>query len=233
MDEWVPRLADQAFAGAPPEAAPTAGLNDYFDSLDAAFANLASPAPPAAPAAQVEAADAAAAAIDWYGTPETAVAPTAAPIADTWDLPAPPQQDAVVLDEAPLTDRVVTEPPPAVFEPPAPAVAAAPAPVVAPVAAAAPAASLPLKPAALPSLPDAFAALLAAEQGVALPSAAPVWPASTATSAITDEVLEDVTRRVLARLSDQVVRETISDIVSKTAERMIADEIARIKATIE
>jgi hypothetical protein len=38
---------------------------------------------------------------------------------------------------------------------------------------------------------------------------------------------------VLERLSDQVVRDTVADIVSKVAERMIAEEIERIKAAIE
>jgi hypothetical protein len=42
-----------------------------------------------------------------------------------------------------------------------------------------------------------------------------------------------VTRRVLERLSDRVVRETAADIVSKIAERLIREEIDRIKASLK
>ena len=61
-------------------------------------------------------------------------------------------------------------------------------------------------------------------------STAPVPPPP---AEITDELIEAVTRRVLDRLSDQVVRETVSEIVSAVAERLISEEIARIKAAIE
>ena len=87
----------------------------------------------------------------------------------------------------------------------------------------------------MPSLADAFATLLAAEQsedariGVAewpsQPGVAPVPPAS-------DDLVERVTMRVLERVSDRVVRETVGATVSATAERMIRDEIERIKANI-
>ncbi len=42
-------------------------------------------------------------------------------------------------------------------------------------------------------------------------------------------MIEAITRRVLERLSDAVVRQTVSDI----AERLIREEIERIKATIK
>ena len=44
--------------------------------------------------------------------------------------------------------------------------------------------------------------------------------------------MERVTHDVLQRLSDRVVRETVADIVSTVAERMVRDEIDRIKANI-
>ena len=70
------------------------------------------------------------------------------------------------------------------------------------------------------SLADAFAALLAAEQArIAAPPAAPASPAD-------DELVEEVVRRVLARLTDRVVRETVLDV----AERLVREEIDRIKA---
>ena len=38
---------------------------------------------------------------------------------------------------------------------------------------------------------------------------------------------------VLDRLSDTVVRDTVADVASKIAERLIREEIARIKASIK
>jgi hypothetical protein len=79
----------------------------------------------------------------------------------------------------------------------------------------------------LPSLVDAFSALLSAEARTGLkPSAAP--PAPTTTQAgnapISDEMIEEIARRVLARLSDQS-RPTILDV----AERLVREEIERLK----
>ena len=37
--------------------------------------------------------------------------------------------------------------------------------------------------------------------------------------------------RVLQRMTDKVVRDTVSEIVSQTAERMVQEEIDRIKNT--
>jgi CheY-like chemotaxis protein len=88
--------------------------------------------------------------------------------------------------------------------------------------------------ASLPPLADAFAALLAAEQRERSGSDAPLWPGTgQAPPAITEEVIEQIVRRVLARLSDQVVRQTVSDIVSATAERLVREEIERIKGAIK
>jgi hypothetical protein len=82
---------------------------------------------------------------------------------------------------------------------------------------------------ALPPLADAFAAILAAEQGEPGTSAAANWPA---TNSSTDALVEQVTRRVLDHLSDKVVRDAVSDIVSQIAERLVREEIERIKASI-
>ncbi len=71
------------------------------------------------------------------------------------------------------------------------------------------------------SLVDAFAALLSAEERIGIaPSAAP----RLSGSANDDRVIEEVTQRVLARLSDQA-RPSILDV----AERLVRDEIERIK----
>jgi CheY-like chemotaxis protein len=88
---------------------------------------------------------------------------------------------------------------------------------------------------AFPPLADAFSALLAAEQHAPSAGAAPTWPVAPPPPPvvpITDELIDEVTRRVMDRLSDRVVRETVSEIVSAVAERLIRDEIDKIKAAI-
>jgi hypothetical protein len=85
------------------------------------------------------------------------------------------------------------------------------------------------EPLELPSIADAFAALLAAEQSEPLPATAPSWPAAAPTD---DALIEKVTRQVLAQLSDRIVRETVADLVTQVAERLVREEIERIKASI-
>jgi hypothetical protein len=90
----------------------------------------------------------------------------------------------------------------------------------------------PAQAAALPaSLVDAFAALLAAEQKTGLAPSAATTPAASAAApaappapVVTDEMLEAVAARVLARLTDES-RPTILDV----AERLVREEIERIK----
>jgi hypothetical protein len=83
---------------------------------------------------------------------------------------------------------------------------------------------------ALPPLADAFAALLAAEQGEPAPSAVPLWPAAGPSTA---ELVDQISRRVLAQLTDTVVRQTVSELVSQIAERLVQEEIERIKASVK
>jgi uncharacterized membrane protein len=88
----------------------------------------------------------------------------------------------------------------------------------------------------LPEIADAFAAILAAEQGN--PGASSAWlassPAPTAVApAITDELVDRVSRRVIEQLTDRVVREAVADAVSGIAERLVREEIERIKASIK
>jgi hypothetical protein len=83
---------------------------------------------------------------------------------------------------------------------------------------------------ALPPLTDVFVALLAAERSG--PPMAPLsWPAPA--PPVSEEAIEEVARRVLDRLSDRVVRDTVADIVSKIAERLVREEIDRIKRTLD
>ena len=87
-----------------------------------------------------------------------------------------------------------------------------------------------VEPVPIPALADAFAALLVAEQAEPLPPSVPAWPASGPPS----EVIADlVARRVLEQLSDKVVRETVTSIVSEIAERLVREEIEKIKASIK
>lgn len=118
--------------------------------------------------------------------------------------------------------------------PPPPAAApagASPAHMDAPTFAAPQPPALPVVPAsAVPALADAFAAILAVEQ--ADPAAASAaWP--SATPEVSDAVVDEVVRRVLERLSDRVVRETVTGIVAGVTERLVRDEIERIKSSIK
>ena len=122
---------------------------------------------------------------------------------------------------------------------PAVAVPAVAVPVVAP---------WPQEPVPLPPLADAFAAILAAEEGsvAATPS---TWPAAAPS---VDAFADEVSRLVLDRLTayvDSIVRTAVADVVSELAaslireeaerlvrqeaERLVREEIARIKASIQ
>jgi len=81
----------------------------------------------------------------------------------------------------------------------------------------------------MPALADAFTALLTAEQWGDSPADAFTAPSS----AITDDLVERVAERVLERLSDRIVRETVTDLASTIAERLIREEIERIKAGVK
>jgi CheY-like chemotaxis protein len=93
------------------------------------------------------------------------------------------------------------------------------------------------RPAPLPTLPplaDAFAALLAAEQAAPSPTAAPMWPTLPQPAAtVTEDLVEKVTARVLDRLTDRVVQDAVAEKVSAVAERLVREEIERIKASIK
>ena len=202
-EPWTPPLNDSPFAPSAKAAAAAPAADDYFDRLDAAFASLSSGAPPPRSAAPAKG-NPIAESIDWFSQ-KTSAATTAAPPADLPLSYGSPQAEWAR--------------PPA----PAPPAPAPPAPAPRPV---------------LPPLADAFAALLAAEQSTPAPQAAPQWPvppppAAAPREVIPDDLIEQVTRRVLERLSDRIVRDTVAEIVSKTAERLVREEIERIKASIK
>jgi CheY-like chemotaxis protein len=158
---------------------------------------------------------------DLAGDPARPAPPAAAapPVAPPRAVAPPVQPPAPPAPASPVTPAAAAPRP----APPAPAPGPAPAPVTpAPPAAAAPAAPP-------PSLVDAFAALLAAEQRIGLKPSAAATPSSAAPAApaslkISDEMIEEVTARVLVRLTD-ASRPTILDV----AERLVREEIERIK----
>ena len=86
-----------------------------------------------------------------------------------------------------------------------------------------------------PSLADAFASLLAAEQGdLDRARAAYPWPKPAVfghfdTSDFADALVDRVTERVIERLSAGVTGELVAEVVSRVAERLVREEIERIK----
>ena len=185
-----------------------------------------------------------------YASPQPEIA-AVEPAVEAASFAAPDERLAPIEEPAPvepLAGPAEPEPAPAAsighaapVVTDAPIVQAAPEVTVAPVVVAvpsAPALELPLpNPPPRPALADAFAALLAAEQGEPASQSSGLWPAASplpaAGAAVGDEVIEEVTRRVLARLSDTVVRDAVADITSKVAERLVREEIARIRASIK
>jgi CheY-like chemotaxis protein len=227
------------------EARPAAGgssndpLEAYFDHLDQAFN-------PGGPGAETQGTAPVAQAPPRrdpipvsrmpLATPQAAPAKGASndPFAD-WDpdLMGDPSRPASLDAPLAFTARQPAAAAP-VQDPAPPRQPVSPAPT--PVQAAAPAAvSAPAAAPVVPSLVDAFAALLAAEQKIGLaPSAATTAGApaaggpAPAAPAITEELIESITARVVSRLTDQS-RQTVLD----AAERLVREEIERIKQNLE
>jgi CheY-like chemotaxis protein len=83
------------------------------------------------------------------------------------------------------------------------------------------------------SLADAFAALLAAEQtGSARPFPAGWQVPQPGGGVISEALVDEIVRRVLERISHQMVRETVSEVVLDVAERLVREEIERIKGSV-
>jgi CheY-like chemotaxis protein len=221
------------------DAAPGSdSLDDYFDRLDAAFSGLgAEPAAAAEPTAEARPAGQAAPAeplpASAFDTLEPE--PPAGTAAQTSDDGLGGWDPGLSADEPTPTRAAAPLPPP-----PAPEVSAPPpeggwldevrqavpglrpaeqrAPALTPPPPAAPQASESV-PATMPSLSDAFGALLAAEQEQP-------QPAAPAGAPVTDETIELVVQKVVERLTTAAVRETVTDV----AERLVREEIARIKS---
>ena len=213
---------------APAQPAPEPSLShdqrveDYFDRLDAAFASLTNAPAPAAPMPVAE-------------EPDLPLEPQSFVVAD--ELSAEPAERVERL--APIEPFKSFEP----LEPLAPREPLEPLELFAPLEPVIPSrvVEAPPTPRALPSLTDAFAAILSAERdpnGVRpeWPTAKPVEPPPPAAPpelVITDDLIDRVAKRVIEQLSDRVVRETVAQLASDAAERLVREEIERIKAAIE
>jgi CheY-like chemotaxis protein len=179
---------------------PSGSLEDYFDRLDAAFATLEGGAPPPSQAT--------------HGGPPSvppgAVAPIPADVVGGWD----PDLTA----GAPKIEFI--ESPPSVPEPaPSPPVQQEAQPVETVPASHGAATTGPQQPVAprpVPTLAEAFAALLSAEQS------RQIIPSAIAARGpeVGEDVIEEIARRVVARLGDSVL---------DAAERLVREEIDRIK----
>jgi CheY-like chemotaxis protein len=78
---------------------------------------------------------------------------------------------------------------------------------------------------------DMFAALFAVEQGESVAAAVPFpAPRPQTSPAVTDGLVDEVTRRVIERLAPDAAHDLVAQIVSEVAERLIREEITRIKA---
>jgi CheY-like chemotaxis protein len=81
-------------------------------------------------------------------------------------------------------------------------------------------------PARQPHLANAFAALLAAEEGQDVPPDLAIF-APPMPAAVTEDTIEEIVRRVIAKMGDDSMRRAVVD----TAERLVREEIDRIKRT--
>ena len=91
----------------------------------------------------------------------------------------------------------------------------------------------PKAPAQVPGIAQAFSALFAAERGETAAEIPSFIGPAVMPQASVDDLVERVSRQVLERMSDRVVRDTVTDIVSQVAERLVRDEIERVKATLK
>ena len=228
-DMWAAAPAEPA-AGSPGPAE-VAHLDDYFAQLDAAFATReGAPGEQAGLNSPISALEDG---MDWFKTtldppPAQPLSPRE-PVRQAEPLPPPPAVAQLPRPVAPSPAQVAESP-----EPVAPSWVAPP-PV--PVAPPRPVREVPAEAGVLPSLTDAFAAILAAEQHEPMPARLH-WPVpppvpSNGGPSLGDDAIEEITRRVLERLSDRIVRETVADLVSNIAERLVREEIERIKSTIK
>ena len=184
-------------------AASDPSLDDYFNRLDAAFATLGNTAPP--PPANAVSAD---------GTDSTETfggrgVPTIDDVLAGASLRTPPA--------APASSCGRVSPPS--LEPPDSAPTLAPAPQPPAVA----------QSGDRSGIADVFSLLFAVEQGEADPATIRISPPAPS-APVTDELVDQITRRVLERLAPGAARDVVTDVVSEVAERLVREEIDRIRS---
>ncbi len=238
-----PQPAGREMAGDNPQSV---SLDDYFDQLDAAFSNLQPGAPPSDGSDEV----------DWPVDLVTAPAVKPSPVAVMKPVPPAPVAEAPAVAAAPpavAAEQATTfkpdAPDPAVnmqFAPEPPVAPVVPPPAVASptfaadaAAAGKPFTSVSTNAPAAPIAPGAADASVPSTPAPSVPVKPVVNPFANLSAAkaeaaarpvvISDEVIEQIVSRVLNRMTDNVVRETVTDIVSQTAERLVQEEIERIK----
>ena len=237
-----------AAAASAPAAAPAADdnapapaeLDDYFDRLDVAFAKLSAGGRQGGNGGREEPPASVADEIDRYvsehhagSVPELQLSPE--PVLSVVDA-APVEPEA-----APIPRAEELTPPPPVAEPvqPSPGLAT---PVTTHAADRVPTAPAPAAPTAFPSVADAFAAILASESRDST-SDKPGWPVfqppavpeppPPAPLELTDAEVDRIVGLVLDRMSDRIVRETVTTIASDRTERLVREEIERIKNALK
>ena len=130
------------------------------------------------------------------------------PVVPVASAPDPTSEGVIELASLTGVPRPVKppEPPPAELAPP-------PAPVDTP-----------------PSLADAFASLLAAEQGGAERAQRLYpWPRPASSPAMQEALIDRVVERVIVRLSDGVTGGLVANVVARVAEKLVREELERSK----
>jgi len=242
-DDLFPKVEDFE-AASPLESAPPPillddTLDDYFDKLDEAFATIGSSATPAPSSAEPEPArpdgpvlESELEAFDMEPVVETPSAVDVPTLDDLLaDMPASPRLTDISFDS--LDDPTAVEPPRVIdfpSPPPTPltpfSVAIAPPPIEAPAAPEAEASS------GRSIIADAFSAILAQEQGE--PGAViPRLGGNGSQPVVTEALIDDVSKRVIERLalgSSDRLQAIVKEIVSGVAERLVREEIDRIRS---
>jgi CheY-like chemotaxis protein len=197
-----PRTGEGQPSSQPPAVGLPQDVDEYFERLDRAFANLSSAGADQAAGGHNTDVDG----VDWFSTSAPAASAAGPPSLEGFeDLPLVPSAQ---VDDASGGGTPPPGPQAGSDMPRAHDAQQRTAPV-----------------ATLPSLADAFAALLAAERAAALPPTTE-WPA------LQPALVDDIVHRVVARVSDQVVRDLAPDIVSHIAERLVKEEIERLKRNL-